>query len=587
MKSRTLLFVTIALLLNSISRAAEPATPRDTFPDTWSATDALNRRLPSASEAGPPRPSRFVAMFYFLWLDAAEKNGPFDISKIIAADPAAIHQNISPPWGPLRAMHHWGEPLFGYYQSDDPWVLRKHAQMLSDAGVDVIIFDTSNRLTYRRNYSALIDVFTQIRREGGRTPQIAFLTPFGDPRATVHELYEQLYSKHQGEDLWFRWDDKPLILANPARVDPAERKFFTFRRPQPDYFQGPTAPDMWSWLEVYPQHVFKNSRGEKEQMSVGVAQNAVAGRLGSMSEPSSQGRSFHAGRVPDRFDPGQGYNFAEQWERAIKEDPQIIFVTGWNEWVAGRFNEFNKIKTPPMFVDEFDPEHSRDIEPMKDGFGDNYYYQLASYIRRYKGARPIPVASPAKTIRINDAFDQWQAVKPEYRDDLFDTAHRDHPGFARAGPYKNSSGRNDLDLMRVARDADNVYFYVRTREPITQPAGDNWMTLLIDIDCNHKTGWEGYDFIVNRTRKDDSTCTLEKNLGGWRWEKVGGIAMTWQGNEMHLAIPRKLLGQNTNTDKIALEFKWTDNVPGSGDILRFIDEGDVAPNGRFNYVFQE
>src|SRR5208337_3971980 len=53
------------------------------------------------------------------------------------------------------------------------------------------------------------------------------------------------------------------------------REFFTFRKPQPDYFRGPTGPDMWSWLEVYPQHVFRNSKGEKEQMSVGIAQNAV------------------------------------------------------------------------------------------------------------------------------------------------------------------------------------------------------------------------------------------------------------------------------------------------------------------------
>ena len=33
----------------------------------------------------------------------------------------------------------------------------------------------------------------------------------------------------------------------------------TFRAPQPDYFRGPTQPDMWSWLEVSPQHVFRNS----------------------------------------------------------------------------------------------------------------------------------------------------------------------------------------------------------------------------------------------------------------------------------------------------------------------------------------
>ena len=29
-----------------------------------------------------------------------------------------------------------------------------------------------------------------------------------------------------------------------------------------------------------------------------------------------------------------------------------------------------------MFVDQFDQEHSRDIEPMKGGHGDNYYYQM-------------------------------------------------------------------------------------------------------------------------------------------------------------------------------------------------------------------
>ena len=94
------------------------------------------------------------------------------------------------------------------------------------------------------------------------------------------------------------------------------RSFFTFRKPQPDYFQGPTQPDMWSWLEVYPQHVFRNARGEKEQMSVGVGQNAVDGRLGSMSEPGALGRSFHQGSTDRRPDAVlHGFNAAEQWKR--------------------------------------------------------------------------------------------------------------------------------------------------------------------------------------------------------------------------------------------------------------------------------
>ncbi len=120
-------------------------------------------------------------MFYFLWHETGY-SGPFDVSKILAADPGARHKPTSPPWGPLHAPHHWGESIFGYYLGDDEAVLRKHAQMLADAGVDVIVFDTSNKATYPHNYLKLFEVFRRARKEGNRTPQVAFLTPFGDPR---------------------------------------------------------------------------------------------------------------------------------------------------------------------------------------------------------------------------------------------------------------------------------------------------------------------------------------------------------------------------------------------------------------------
>ena len=39
----------------------------DTYSDTWVATDALGRRLPTYAEVGPPRKNRTVGLFYFLW----------------------------------------------------------------------------------------------------------------------------------------------------------------------------------------------------------------------------------------------------------------------------------------------------------------------------------------------------------------------------------------------------------------------------------------------------------------------------------------------------------------------------------------
>ncbi len=42
--------------------------------------------------------------------------------------------------------------------------------MLADAGVDVIIFDNTNKLTYTHNYMTLLRVYQQMREEGNKTP---------------------------------------------------------------------------------------------------------------------------------------------------------------------------------------------------------------------------------------------------------------------------------------------------------------------------------------------------------------------------------------------------------------------------------
>jgi hypothetical protein len=522
--------------------AQNPGTQNPGVP--WPATDGLGRSLATHAKVGSPRSDRTVAMFYFLWHEAGYP-GPFDVTKILAADPAARHKATSPPWGPLFAPHHWGESIFGYYLGDDEAVLRKHAQMLADAGVDVIVFDASNKATYPHNYLKLFEVFRRVRNEGNRTPQVAFLTPFGDPRSTVNELYRKLYAKRLYEELWFRWDGKPLILADSSQMDSAPRRFFTFRQPQPDYFAGPTRPNMWSWLEIFPQHVFKNSRGEKEQMSVGGAQNAIGNRVGSMSEPGARGRSFH------------GDNYAEQWERAIHEDPRVIFVTGWNEWFAGRFDEFNGIKTPPMFVDEFDEEHSRDIEPMKGGHGDNYYWQTVDFIRRYKGVPPLPPPVTPQAITIDGKFDDWNGVRPEYSDTVGDPVHRHHAGYGKAGPYENNTGRNDIISAKVTCDARHLYFYVRTKSPLTTPTDPNWMLLLIDSDANPRTGWLGYDTVI-------------------RPGVTAYAPFKAKGNELELVLPRGLV-------HTTFDFKWCDNIAPQGDAVRFTLDGDAAPNDRFNY----
>ena len=589
------------LLVASIFSAELPPSV-DTMPDAWSATDALGRELPDSAAVGLPRKDKFVGLFYFLWLGRYGTAGPYDIQKILAADPAAMTKPESPLWGPLHYSHYWGESEFGYYRSDDPWVLRKHAQMLSDAGVDVIIFDVTNQLTYPESYLALCKTFMEVRQAGGKTPQIAFLAPFGNPVKVVEQLYKDLYGAKLYPELWFNWKGKPLIMADPNSINAvglmngtlqeAEKlateikSFFTFRKPQPDYFKGPTGPDQWGWLEIYPQHVFKNSEGKDEQMVVGVGQNGSGKRLSSFSEKNTYGRSWHDGKRDERPNASHyGFNLAEQFEYALKKDPEFIFITGWNEWIAGRFDEFNGVREPVMFVDEYTEEYSRDIEPMKGGHGDDYYYQMTGLIRRFKGVRKAPVAGPPKTITIDGDFKDWAEVTPEYRDDQGDTAHRDFPGMDKTGPYKNTSGRNDFVALKVARNEKNIYFYAKTAQPITPHTEPEWMLLFLSTKTLG-TNWEGYNFVVNRQVKDAQTTTLEECSGGWNWASKAEIQMRIKDTELELAIPRSVL--HLEGDKpIQFDFKWADNIQPANGALDFFINGDVAPNGRFRYRFQE
>jgi hypothetical protein len=128
-----------------------------------------------------------------------------------------------------------------------------------------------------------------------------------------------------------------------------------------------------------------------------------------------------------------------------------------------------------------------------------------------------------------------------------------------------------------------VYFYAQTRQTLTPRTDPNWMWLLIDADLNPQTGWEGYDFILNRTM-DGQTTWLEQNAGGWKWDHLAKVEVVTIGNELLLAVPRQALGLPPG-DTVQLDFKWWDSARKPGDIMDVYLSGDVAPEGRFNYRF--
>jgi len=553
---------------------------RDLKSDTWVATDTLGRELPGYEECGPPRAGKYVGIFYFLWLGQHGMGGPYDITQILLANP------YSPSWGPVGAYHHWGQSELGYYLSTDQYVIRRHAHMLADAGVDVVFFDATNGPTYSTVYRTLCEVWRQIRAEGRTTPKIAFLTN-SDSANVCLNLYNEFYSTGDYSELWFYWDGKPLILGTLSGQSSTVQNFFTIRY----CWAWTSGQNTWNWLDNYPQHYgWHIASNIPEETSVCVAQHPV----------TNKGRSYHGGSEPPRnqYDltgtEGQGYCFAEQWPRGRQIDPALMFVTGWNEWVAGRMiatsnQSFVGRTVPPggtFFVDAYNQEYSRDIEPMKDGHTDNYYYQMIDGIRRYKGVRPPETASAAKTITVDGDFSDWADVEPEFRDAYRDTTHRNELGWGSAGTYINDTGRNDFAVLKVARDSNYVYFYAETDDDITSYTDSNWMLLFIDADQNHGTGWEGYDYLVNYSVIDAGTTTLRAASGGWNWTIIdNNISYKVSGNKLELRIPRSEINQGSGADAVAFDFHWADNIQKADDIIEFAVSGDSAPDRRFNYRY--
>ena len=563
-------------LAQTPAASINPGTP-------WPATDGLGRSLPTAQSPAGILPERCVGIFYFLWHDQSWNaqqlaRPPNDLAKILSMDPDILSKPDSPLWGAPGDPYYWGEPLYGYYNISDPWVLRRHANLLADAGIDTVIFDTTNRATYRAEYMKLCEVWTQVRKEGGRTPRICFMvnTQAGE---TANEIYQDLYRPGLYKDLWFTWHGKPLMICDPAEASPELRDFFTLRKAHWPFEQVNTQ-NAWHWEATHPQvYSYDQDPARPEQVNVAVAQNLRIsdGKVTNMSEGDARGRSFHAGKRDTS--PGavnQGHNFEEQWQRAHELNPPFVMVTGWNEWIAGKFSRPDR---PVVFVDQYDQEHSRDIEPVTGLHNDNYYYQLVANVRRYKGHPALPTATPEKTIDLAAGFSQWQDVGPEFTDHAFDNGPRDFGQGARK--YQNKSGRNDIVSAKVAHDSTNLYFQVRTRDALTPASDPNWMWLLIDADQDPKTGWEGYDFIVNRTIEGRESW-LEQNTGGWNWKKTAKLQIRITGNELMLTIPRDAIGR---ANRAELNFKWWDNPQKPGDIMDTYLSGDAAPDGRFNFCY--
>ena len=525
-----------------------------------------------------------VGVFYHVW-HGTHNTGIFDITQLLENDPDSLYDPNGNADSPVKAFHYWGEPLYGYYHSADPWVITRHVELFTMAGVDYLVYDLTNTVIYIDAINAIFEVLDKYQKQGFNVPKVAFYTNSASGQ-TMKRCYDLWYKDGKYSNLWYSMDGThPLIIGQVDdlyRVCSEEDYNAITSLMQIRESQWPDATrfnkrEGFPWMDWdYPQLNYSGT------ISVSLAQHP--GMRMSDGADTNHGRGFNYETFQnDESTTRMGTNVEGQWKTVFDNYDKInnVFVTGWNEWIAQKMVDG---EDRVFFVDTFNEPYSRDMEMMKGGYGDNFYLQFSRNIKKYAFSEGKHYIYQEKTIDINDfSSSNWEGIK-EYKDFEGDALERDFYRADRVEKYYDASNRNDIVSTKITHDSDNLYIRVETKDDITSPInGDNsWMNVLISLGENKNT-FNSFSYIINRTREGNK-ASVEKLLDNdFVTNKVGECDIAYQGNVIQYAIPLSLI--NRNKDNYEVGVKICDSIQNQNDIQDYYVSGDCAPIGRLTYSY--
>ena len=602
------------------------------------ATDVYGR---SFDEGDVASSDKKVGMFYFVWHGMHVNNGIFDVTKLNSTEEGRqllwTKDENDLTNSPLNEFHYYDEPLYGYYCSDDPWVLAKHVELLTMSGIDYISLDLTNISIYEKNVKAVLETLLKYQQLGWRVPLVtSFIT--GTDSSLNHptrvlNFYNLFMTDPRYDSLWLRDEltGKPILEMDRERyytgLDPKLQKNIKFRNSIWPFDKGQTINDDASWLDwCYPQRVYNNSDGN--YMSVSVAQH-VAGSFGMSVNPNikndSNVRTVYA-ETYHGFDTGgatnydsnrgrgwdyelnrnvkenvnKGTNLEAQWGNALNPDNHIdeVFVTGWNEWVAYKLpveklhggsskldDMYGKYFNTVSFCDTCDDEFSRDLEMTKEGYGDNFYLQNMRLARQFKDESNVKYAGKYATEDLRNV--NWQAART-YLDFTEDAFARDFDRADHKEKYINETNRNDIKSTKVSHDANNLYIQIETKDDIViDHDKTNNLNVLLSINGSNKANWEGYNFILNRNDlvNGEGLTSLEEFTGNeFETNEFSKCNYFLSNKTLSISIPLENIGVS-EADGFSVDLKVADGISEQGNMMNYYIDGDVAPIGRLNYRY--
>ena len=353
-----------------------------------------------------------IGILYFLWHCAAVESprNVTDILNSLNVAPGspqatqAINQNVNrfPP-----GFMWWDWPSFDgpanrpYCLSNNDALLRRHAVLLRNAGINFIVLDVSNHANVGeldaermilKPLRALLRVWSTING----APKVVPWVPFQDhnpdgpnnanPRhkgtlAYITELMARDYP-----DMLYRYGNKVLL----GEVYDTDR-YKDIAQQQANrqaYAASWRVFKMWGNRDISDEQNFKwhwsflsncrNAAALRTNAGIGVCNQPANAEMvpiatateGSHTKPQTN-QKFH------------GRTFINQFQTAFERpNHKFIMITGWNEWIAGPHRVGNRLE----FIDAFDFQRNRDIEPSRSE-GTYYYFLMKHLISDYRAGK--------------------------------------------------------------------------------------------------------------------------------------------------------------------------------------------------------
>jgi hypothetical protein len=352
----------------------------------------------------PPKPPiqevdtvRYAALFYF----SKFGDSMFTTGNTSPSGDVFINDQQTPAYSSYSYLNFWGKPAWAathgdgtiknnyrFYFNNSPAqpndsLLNYHADLISKAGVDLIVLDFTNGAqdftngpTYISATKALLNSWQKRMKAGLSTPKVAFFVK----DETALKVVESAFFANYDANLFFNYLGKKLLLVARPNSTLLPGDVNQPAVPTNGIYANYTARHCWGlnnsgscWQfkvnSAVPPNAFQFN-GKPEQMCAPVAtQASYMTQDGINPTTGAQGRQ-------------NGDYFRKYMAAATLIKPKFVFIHSWNEWCAQNLNQANP--SQPWLVDLWRTAYSADIEPMAGGHGDLYYQIMKQEIAKFK-----------------------------------------------------------------------------------------------------------------------------------------------------------------------------------------------------------